>query len=452
MEENVPRSRFLVVVACLLLAATPAANDQWPQFRGSNAGVGSDHPTLPESWSETENVVWSIDVPGQSWSSPIVWEDHVIVVTAISSGTEPAPAIGLTDPTADNGYMTSSAAHRWVVYDVDFATGAIRWERELHNGVPPIGRHMRNSYASETPVTDGNRVYLYFGSIGLIAALDMDGAVVWTTKIDVFDGVNGWGHAASPVLHKGQLYIVNDNGTQSFIAAFDAANGHELWTVERDEGEGWSTPFVWENELRTEIVTAGEHQVRSYDVDGTPLWHLTGMSDFGPAPTPFAKHGLVYISSGYPGSPRRPVFAIRPGGSGDLSLETGASSNDYISWFRPRLGSYQTSALVYGDYYYTLLDRGFLLCNDARTGEQVYGRQRLAVGSSFAASPWAYNGKIFLLSEDGDTYVVQAGPDYKLLGTNSLNEMALATPAVANGSLFIRTQSRLYRIEQGASQ
>ena len=164
------------------------------------------------------------------------------------------------------------------------------------------------------------------------------------------------------------------------------------------------------------------------------------------------KHGLVYISSGYPGSPRRPVFAIRPGGSGDLSLTDGESSNDYITWFQPRLGSYQTSALVYGDYYYTLLDRGFLLCHNARTGEEVYARQRIAVGSSFAASPWAYNNKIFLLSEDGDTYVVQAGAEYQLLGMNPLNDMALASPAVANGSLFIRTQSRLYRIEDGAAQ
>lgn len=177
------------------------------------------------------------------------------------------------------------------------------------------------------------------------------------------------------------------------------------------------------------------------------------MSNFGPIPTPFVKHGLVYISSGYLGSARRPVFAIRPGASGDISLKPDETSSQHVAWFQPLLGSYQTSAIVYGNYYYTLLDRGFLLCHDARTGKQVYGRQRLSVDASgFAASPWAYNGKIFALSEDGDTFVVQAGPEFQLLGKNSLNEMAMATPAVARGSLIIRTQSKLYRIAKGAQQ
>ena len=441
------RCRLVVTVGFALLAVIGvSAIEQWPQFRGSNAGVADDHPTLPETWSETENVVWTATIPGQSWGSPVVWEDHVFVVTAISSGTEPAPTPGLVDPNPDSG-MRSSAMHRWVVYDIDFDTGAVRWERELAREIPAIRRHMRNSYATETAATDGDRVYVYFSSIGLVAALDMTGDVVWTAEVSALE--NGWGPGASPVLHEDQLFIVHDNRTRSFIAAFDTRTGDELWMVERDEVQGWSTPFVWANDVRTEVVTAGQNRVRSYALDGTLLWELSGMSDFGPIPTPFAKNGLLYVSSGYPGSARRPVFAIRPGASGDISLTEGETSSRDIAWFQPRLGSYQTSALTYGDYYYTLLDRGFLLCHDARTGEEVYGRQRVAAGTSFAASPWAYNGKIFLLSEDGDTSVVQAGPEFKLLGTNSLNEMTMATPAVAGGSLFIRTQSKLYRIEQG---
>ena len=444
------RCGLVVTVGVTLLAVVSvSAIEQWPQFRGSNAGVADDHPTLPETWSETENVVWTATIPGQSWSSPVVWEDHVFVVTAISSGTEPAPMPGLAQPNYDNGRMKSSAMHRWVVYDIDFDTGAVRWERELHSGVPALGRHMRNSYASETPVTDGERVYVYVSTIGLVAALDMTVDVAWTTEVSAYDGIYSWGPAASPVLHEDRLFVVNDNATQSFIAAFDKNTGDTLWTVERDEVEGWSTPFVWVNDVRTEVVTAAQNRVRSYALDGTLLWELSGMLYFGTIPTPFAKNGLLYVSSGYPGSPRRPVFAIRPGASGDIALTEGETSSRDIAWFHPRLGSYQTSALMYGEYYYTLLDRGFLLCHDARTGEEVYSGQRLAAGTSFAASPWAYNGTIFLLSEDGDTYAVQAGPEFKLLGINSLNEMAMATPAVASGSLFIRTQSKLYRIEQG---
>jgi outer membrane protein assembly factor BamB len=454
-EADVRRSIIVILALTLLTLRPVSATDQWPQFRGLQAGVADDDPALPDAWSERDNVVWKVSIGGQGWSSPIVWGDHVFVTSAISSGNEPASPKGLYDPGSEHRNMKSSAVHRWVVHDVDFQTGRIRWMRELHSGTPAIAKQVRNSYASETLVTDGERVYVYLGSLGLVAALDLNGRTLWTKDVGAFESQTGWGTAASPILHKDRLYIVNDNRSQSFIAAFDKNTGDEVWKVTRDEVEGYSTPVVWENELRTEIVTTGMRRVRSYSLDGKLLWELAGMSDIllGPIPTPFVKHGLVYISSGYPGSARRPVFAIRPGGSGDISLKPGETSNQHVAWFQPLLGSYQTSALVYGNYYYTLLDRGFLLCHDARTGKQVYGRHRLSADASgFAASPWAYNGRIFALSEDGDTYVVQAGPEFKLLGKNSLNEMALASPAVARGSLFIRTQSSLYRISKTVQQ
>lgn len=437
------RSIILTLGLTLLTLKGVWATDQWPQFRGSHAGVADDDPALPDTWSETENVVWKAAIPGQGWSSPVVWDDHIFVTSAIRTGEGPDPVSDLADPHEPG--RTSSAVQRWIVYDVDFRTGEIRWERELRSATP-IARHSKNSYASETPVTDGEQLYVYFGSTGLLAALDLNGSPVWAKDVGAFESLYGWGMAASPALHRDRLYIVNDNRTQSFIAAFNKRTGDQVWKVNRDETEGWSTPVVWENALRTEIVTAGMNRVRSYDLDGKLLWELTGMSDYGPIATPFVKHGLVYISSGYPGSARRPVFAIRPGASGDISLKPGVTRSQYVAWFEPLLGSYQTSALAYGDHYYTLLDAGFLLCHDARTGEQVYGRQRIATGGGFAASPWAYNGKIFALSEDGDTFVIQAGPAFKLLRTNSLNERAMASPAVARGSLFIRTQSKLYRI------
>ena len=443
---GVVRAFFIALGLSALALAPMSALDQWPRFRGQESGVAADDPVLPESWSETENVVWKTNIPGLGWSSPVVWDSHVFVTSAISSGEEPAPAKGLYDPGDEHGKMKSSSLQRWVVYDVDFASGAIRWQQELRRIVPPITRHIKNSYASETPTTDGERVYVYLGSLGLLTALDLRGNVAWAKEVGAYDGRQAFGMAASPVVHKDRVYIVNDNAKQSFIAAFDKKTGAQVWQVNRDEVENWSTPYIWENALRTEIVTAGMRRVRSYDLDGKLLWELSGMTN-NTVPTPLAKNGLLYVNSGYPGADPRPVYAIQPGASGDISLKPGETSNQYIVWYQPLLGTYTTSSLVYGDYYYTLLDRGFLLCHDAKTGKQVYGRQRIAVDTSgFTASPWAYNGKVFTLSEDGDTFVIQAGPQFKVLGKNSLNEMTLATPAIAQGSLVIRTQSKLYRI------
>ena len=440
------REVALIVVWLMLSSSGVSANDEWPMFRGINAGVAADHPDLPDHWSETENVVWKVDIPGLGWSSPIIWGDHVFVTTAISAGEEPQPVKGLYDPGNAHGKTDAIAGHRWMVYDIDLQTGEIRWERELRAASPTIKRHLKASFASETPVTDGERLYVYFGSIGLVAALDMTGAVLWTHDLGAFNGHQEFAPAASPVLHKDRLYVVNDNTTQSFLIAFDTATGEPVWRVMREETENWSTPLVWENNLRTEIVITGRNKVRSYNLEGQQLWELTGMT-VNTSPTPFARDGLAYLSSGYPGSSVRPVYAIRPGGSGDISLDPDSpTDHPFIAWFQPLLGTYVTSAIVYQGAYYTLLDRGLVLAHDARTGREIYGRQRLKPGSGFTASPWAYNDKIFVLSEDGDTYVIQAGAEFKILGTNSLNEMALATPAVAQGSLFIRTQSRLYRL------
>ena len=418
---------------------------QWTKFRGPDAGAMADDPRLPDTWSETTNVTWKTDIPGLGWSSPVVWDDHVFLTTAVSAGEEREPVRGLYDPGAASGATRSTASHRWLVYDLDFETGAVRWSREMAAMVPQIERHLKNSFASETPVTDGERLYVYFGTIGLVAALDLNGEVQWRRELGVFNGRQRFGTAASPALHDGRLYVVNDNSTASFLVALNAATGDEVWRVERDEVENWATPLVWENELRTEIVTAGLRRVRSYDLDGQLLWEVGGMT-VNVVPTPFARDGLVYISSGYPGGMPRPVYAIRPGASGDISLSPGENGNDFIVWYQPMLGTYNTSALVYDGYYYTLLDRGFLLNHDARTGREIYGRTRIKPGSGFTASPWAYNDRVFLMGEDGDTFVIRAGPEFELLHTNSLNEMALATPAVVRGSLLLRTQTKLYRI------
>ena len=449
----------LAIWSAAATTTTMGQTQQWPQFRGTGAGVAADHPALPDTWSETQNVAWKIDIPGRSWSSPVVWGDHIFVVGAVSvkepvQPLKPVPSylarsFGGTMAGTD---ISQPVEQRWALYDVDFQSGKVRWERTLQTALPSHPVHQKNSYASETPVTDGERVYVYLGYAGIFA-FDMSGAPVWSTPMKALGMRTGWGSAASPALHNGRLYIVNDNEERSFLAAVDARTGRELWRVDRDEKSNWSTPFVWQNERGTEIVTTGSRKVRSYDTSGKLLWEVGGLTSIH-ATSPIAAHGLLYVSSGYPTDALRPVYAIRPGASGDISLKAGETrntfgetSNAFIAWAHPTLASCYPSPLVVGDQYYTLMDRGFLTSNDAKTGKEIYGRQRISAESSaFSASPWSYNGKIFAISEDGDTFVVQTGPEPKVIGKNTLNEMTLATPAIANGSLIIRTASKLYRI------
>jgi outer membrane protein assembly factor BamB len=441
------------ITLAVLVSAFPRA-ENWPQFRGLRGGTAPDAPSLPDTWSPTQNVVWKLDVPGYAWSSPVVWGDHIFVTSAINTSGE-APVRPSSDYLAGSlgGRMTfreitgPKDTHTWMVYDIDFKTGTIRWARQAHQGAPRQPRHQKNSYASETPVTDGERVYAYFSSAGLFA-FDMKGTPVWSKPMDTLKTRTDWGGAASPVVYNNRVYIVNDNEEHSFIAAFDAGTGKEVWRVDRDESSNWSSPFIWENAQRTEIITKGTKKIRSYSLDGELLWEISGMATLD-VPTPVARNGLLYVESGYPTDQKKPVYVIRPGASGDITPKPDETSNQFVVWSNLSLGTYATSPLVYGDYYYTLFDRGILTCHDAKTGKEVYGRQRVAVDTTgFTASPWAYNGKIFALSEDGDTYVIQAGPEFKVLGKNSLNELSLATPAVANGSLIVRTASKLYRLEK----
>jgi len=451
------KARAAVALCGVVLGiAVAAADDEWPRFRGSNGGVAADHPSLPDQWGPAQNIVWKIDVPGRSWSSPVIWGDHIFVTTAINTlETESLLPVASYVSRSNGGTMTfmdvskPSAPHRWVLYDVDLKTGRIRWERVAHTGVPAKSRHSKNSYAAETPVTDGERVYVYFGDVGLFA-YDMDGKPLWSRSMDALEMQTGFGHAASPVVDDSRVYIVNDNEEQSFIAAYDKRTGAQAWRVDRKETSSWTTPLVWKNELRTEIVTAATGGVRSYDVNGGLLWQFTGMSTFA-VPSPLASGGLLYVMSGYTASALRPAYAIRAGATGDISLKPDQTSSEFIVWADRTLGTFHASPLVYRGCYYILHDRGFLTCNDPGTGKPIYPRQRISSDTAtFTASPWAYNGKVFALSEDGDTFVFQSGPEFKVLGKNSLNEMALATPAVAGGSLIIRTASKLYRISKSS--
>lgn len=437
---------FTAIVGILLggLAAQAASSsNDWPQFRGAGSLGLSNNPNLPDRWSTTENVAWKIEVPGRGWSSPIVWGKQVFLTTVVSDTETELPKKGLYF--GGERSEIPKAVHHWLVLSYDLETGNKVWRAEAHTGTPPNPLHLKNTYASSTPVTDGERVYALFGNVGLFCYETKTGNLVWSTNWPPVKTRYGWGSAASPVLYQDQLFVVNDNEEASFLEALDAKTGRPLWRVERDEPSNWATPFVWTNEKRTELVTPGRKKVRSYDLNGKLLWEFGGMSSIV-IPTPVSTSNLLYVSSGYVGDKVRPIFAIKPGAAGDISLKPGETNSQFVAWWQPTAGPYNPSPLVYGDYLYVLFDFGFLSCHDAKTGKLIYDKERVRpdAATSFTASPWGANGKIFALSEDGDTYVFQAGPEYKLLGKNSLDEMCMATPALAGDRLLIRTLTKLY--------
>jgi outer membrane protein assembly factor BamB len=305
---------------------------------------------------------------------------------------------------------------------------------------------------SETPVTDGERVYVYVANLGLYA-YDLDGEQLWSTKLEAYPIYLDFGTGSSPALAGNQLLIANDNEQQQFLAAFDKTTGKQLWRVDRDtrseagkgQRSGWSTPFVWSNGLRTEIVTIGPARAISYDLEGKELWRLSGMST-NPAPSPFAYDGLLYVDAGQ----TRPLFAIRPGASGDISAGPDDKTSEYVAWSAERAGTYIPTPVAYKGSIYVLYDKGILARYDAKTGQLAYKARIGPEAGAFTSSPWAYDDKIFCLSELGDTYVLSAGETFELLHSNPLGEMALATPAIVGERLLIRTETRLYSIRQNS--
>lgn len=438
----------LITSLLLLTVFSTVAQTNWPQFRGeSSMGVGFNK-NLPTEWGTNRNIAWKTEVPGWGWSSPIVWGEQIIVTSVIRDGVVEPPKKGLYF--GGDRLMPAKDKHHWMVYGFDWDTGKKTWEKQIHEGSPGSSVHLKNTYASETPVTDGERIYAVFGNIGVFC-LDLKGKELWSKKWAPHPTPHGWGTAASPVLHQNLLFIVNDNEEKSYIVALNKKSGDQIWRVERDEKGNWATPFIWRNDQRTELVVPGRNKVRSYDLNGKVLWELGGMSSIV-IPTPFAKDGLLYVCSGYVGDKNRPVFAVRPGGSGDISLKADETSSTFIAWSQKTAAPYNPSPLLYGDHFYVLFDFGFLSCRNAKTGIEIYDKQRINPegNSGFTASPWAYDDKVFCLSEDGDAFVFQAGPEYRLIGRNSLDEMCMATPAIARDSLFIRTASKLYRIRNSS--
>jgi outer membrane protein assembly factor BamB len=338
----------------------------------------------------------------------------------------------------------------YFLYCVDLETGRLNWKQEYHAGAPQGGRHRKNSFTSESPVTDGKRVYVYSTSLGLWA-FDMKGRLVWKTPLENDPVYGDFGTGASPVLAGNLLVIVSDNERQQFIAAFDKETGKRVWRTDRDLKAGtsptarrtsWSTPYVWTTPGRTELVTIGPGFAVSYDLAGKELWRMSGMGG-GPIPSPYASGGLLFVNGGSGGV----LAAVKPGATGLLTTGAGSTPSEHVAWANERAGTYLATQLSYRGALYALTDTGILTRYDAATGKLGY-RVRIEGGVAFTSSPWASDGKIFCLNEEGKTFVIAAGEKYELLRTNDLEEMALATPALVGDRLLLRTESQLYSIRE----
>ncbi len=461
-----------LVCALLLVSVIVHGQDRvWPQFRGPESNPVATHPRLAERWSKTENVEWSQEIPGRGWSSPVVTSGKVYVTTVTTEGKSKPPQIGteysneyvaelqkqglpiqevLKRVTERDIELPSEVTLHYLIYCLDLKSGKVEWNKEFYIGHPPGGRHRKNSFVSETPVTDGKFIYVYVANLGLWA-FDSKGNLAWTTPLEANPIYLDLGTGSSPALAGNLLVIVSDNEKQQYIAAFDKQTGKQVWRTNRDLGgkgqpvqrSGWATPFVWRQALRTEIVTVGPETVVSYDLEGRELWRMSGMATT-PIPTPFAYEGLLYINGGR----GRPLFALRPGAAGNISLKEDQTSNEYVVWSQARAGTYLPSSVAYEGAVYTLTETGILNRFDAKTGKQTYKTRIDPAATAFTTSPWAYNGKLFCLSEEGQTFVIRTGEQFQLLHVNELDEMAQASPALVGERLLIRTEHRLYSIRR----
>lgn len=441
---------ILVVSGPTGLEFGEASEDRWPSFRGLHACGVLDGQILPDRWdaSTGEGILYRVEVPGLAHSSPIVWGDRLFLTTAISSRGEATFRPGLYgsgEASADRSF------HRWDVICLDKRTGELLWQETAVEGVPREKRHIKATYANATPATDGEHVVAFFGSQGLFC-FTVEGTRLWERDLGRLDvGAYDlpsyeWGSASSPIIHDGKVFVQCDTQAESFLVAFDVRTGEELWRTARDELPSWGTPtlFPGGGGGPAELITNGSNFIRGYDPDtGEERWRLGGSSKIT-APTPIFSENLFLVASGR--SPERPIFAIRAGSEGDLTLPTDRTSSDAIAWSVTRRGPYMPTPLIYRGKVYVLNNHGPFACYDLKTGTEHYYLRLPHRGDGFSASPVASNGRLYLASEDGAVYELEAGTTFREPKSHSLDEPLMATPAISNGVLYVRGARHLFAI------
>jgi outer membrane protein assembly factor BamB len=457
-----PARGLLLIAASLLLSAAPlssveapaaAASRDWPSFRGPQASGVSDGQNLPDTWSGEGmvNVRWKTPIPGLAHSSPIVWGDRVFVSTAVSERSDPEFQPGLYG----SGHTAAdrTVAHDFKVYCLDKATGMVLWERTAHRGAPKSGRHIKSTYANPTPATDGRRLVVSFGSDGLYA-FDLDGKLLWQRDLGIIEtsayNMPGyeWGMASSPILWQDRVIVQVDTSREDYLAALDASTGKTVWQVSRDELPSWATPNVYDGPTGAELVTNAPNRIRGYDpATGRELWTLAGSSQIT-APTPVFSDGLIVVASGR--RPVKPIFAVRAGSRGDLSLKEGETASPSIAWSKTGRGSYMPTPLLYQGRLYSVNNDGVFDAYDLATGAEVYRERLPHRGQGFSGSPVAADGKLYVPSEDGDVFVVRSGPKFEVIAANPMGEVLMTTPALSEGLLILKTRQHVWAVGEAA--
>lgn len=437
-----------IAFICVVVLASEPQGVHWPTFRGPDAsGVAENYPT-PTSWNveNFDNIKWKAPIDGLGHSSPVIWDQRIYITTAISGQKDTPLKVGLY---GDVEPVDDKSVHEWLVYCLDKNTGEILWKRTAHQGVPKIKRHPKATHANCTPATNGQYVVAFFGSEGLYC-YNMDGTALWKRDLGILDSgffylpEAQWGFASSPVIHENAVIVQCDVQKDSFIAALRLDNGEYIWKTPRDEVPTWCTPAIYSRDGKTQVVVNGYKHIGGYDFEtGQELWKLSGGGDI-PVPTPICVDNLAFITNAH--GRLSPIYAIRLDAKGDISPGKTPDVGNYIAWSYDRGGAYMQTPIVYGDYLYSCRDNGVLSCYKTDTGERIYERRLGRGATGFTASPVAANGKIYFTSEVGDIYVIQAGAEFKVLATNFMGDICMATPAISEGTLFFRTRNHLIAI------
>ncbi len=440
----------LVLVTVLV---TVAQAQNWPQFRGPGAAGVVEGSPAAVSWDAQKavNTRWKTKIPGLAHSSPVVWGDKVFITTAVTSAAKDETRFGLYGDVAP---VKDDPKHTWKVYALDKKTGKILWERVAYEGIPKVKRHPKSTHADSTPVTDGKHLIAMFGSHGLYA-YNLNGKLLWKQDLGLldagwfYDPDYQWEYGSSPVIYRDLVIVQADIQKDSYIAAYSLKNGKLVWKTPREEISSWGTPTVYVGKTRAELITNGSKAIRGYDpATGKELWRLTPNSEVT-TPTPIVAHDLIFVTSGY--RPIQPIYAIKLGATGDISLKDGKQTNDFIAWSKTRGGPYMPTPVVYGDLLYTCSNQGVLTAYNAKTGERIYQERLGGKGGAFTASPVASDGKLYLSSEDGDVFVVKTGIKYELLATNPVGEVMMATPAISDGLVIVRGLNHVYAFADAAA-